>query len=81
MLAKGRVNECFRRDFTERKWEVILVKGQKEFTGPEKYMYDNYGTDSIKYVATWIRITADDGDLRFPQNGTFDQTRLENLKH
>ncbi len=52
----------------------------KELTGPVKYMYDSYGTDSVKFVATWSKITADDGLLKFPQNGTFDRTRLENLR-
>ena len=43
-------------------------------------MYENYGTSSVKFVATWIQITADDGLLKFPRNGTFDRTRLENLR-
>ena len=53
---------------------------EKGLTGPVKYMYENYGTDSIRFVATWSKITADDGLLKFPQNGTFDRTRLENLR-
>lgn len=53
---------------------------EKDFTGPVKYMYENYGTESIKFVATWIKLTSNDGPLKFPPNGTFDRTRLENLK-
>lgn len=59
---------------------IFSRRSEKELTGPVKYMYDNYGTNSIKFVATWSEITADEGLLRFPQNGTFDWTRLENLR-
>ena len=55
-------------------------RSEKELTGPARYMYKNYGTNSTKFITTWVKITADDGLLKFPQSGTFDPTRLENLK-
>lgn len=55
-------------------------RSENELTGPVEYMYVNYGTNSVRFVATWAKITADDGLLKFPSNGTFDRTKLENLR-
>lgn len=41
-------------------------ESEKVLAGPVKYMYDIYGTDSVKFVATQIKVTADDGLLKFP---------------
>ena len=55
-------------------------RSKRDLTGPVKYMHDNYGNASLRFVAPWVKITRDDGLLRFPQNGTFDRTKLENLR-